>query len=29
MQVMDIVNEAALASGAVPSFNIDEVPEDV
>lgn len=29
MLVMDIVNEAALASGVVPSFNIDEVPEDV
>ena len=29
MQVMDIVNRAALQSGVVPSFNPDEVPEDV
>ena len=29
MQVMDIVNRAAMQSGAVPSFNPDEVPEDI
>lgn len=29
MQVMDIVNKASLASGAVPSFNDGEIPEDV
>ena len=29
MQVMDIVNRAAIASGAAPSFNVDEVPEDM
>ena len=29
MQVMDIVNRALFKSGAVPSFNPDEVPEDM
>lgn len=29
MQVMDIVNRALMKSGAVPSFNPDEVPEDM
>ena len=29
MQVMDIVNRAAMQSGVVPSFNPDEVPEDI
>lgn len=29
MQVMDIVNRAVMSSGVVPSFNPDEVPEDI
>lgn len=29
MQLMDIVNRALMKSGAVPSFNPDEVPEDM
>lgn len=29
MQVMDIVNRAAIESGAAPSFNVNEVPEDM
>ena len=29
MQVMDIVNRAVINAGIVPSFNPDEVPEDI